>query len=232
MRISKRKFVCLFGYSIALLILLLAVVPSILSEPARYYAGYQYLGHEGAYGAALYGEIYTIDPYTPKDYYMLEWITIILKYSPLYWVQLGYARGYIANVYLDVPHYYIERNDADQYNFIILPIGPRKGEWHSYYIEWPYGLGEPVDITIYRFYIDSHLVWTLNDVNPSMVNDYQAFVETTTGEICIDGSHFRELIYYEEPNRPSYWETHIPRFTRPYSLIEVSHYEFYAYGGG
>jgi len=65
-----------------------------------------------------------------------------------------------------------------------------------------------------------------------MVNDYQAFVETTTGESCIDGSHFRELIYYEEPNSPSYWETRIPRFTRPYSLVEVSHYEFYVYGGG
>ena len=35
-------------------------------------------------------------------------------------------------------------NDAGQYNFIILPIGSRKEEWYSYYIEWLYGLEEPL----------------------------------------------------------------------------------------
>jgi len=230
MRVSRRKFIYLFRYSVVLLVLLLVVVPLTSSDPARYYAGYYYLGHEGAYGAALYGEIYTIDPYVPSGNFIAEWITIILEYDPaMYWVQMGYIKGH---PYHPEMTYYVERNDMDQYDIVFLSSAPSAGEWHSYYIEWPYGLGEPIDETVYRFYIDSNLVWTFYDVNPSMVQDYQAFVETTTGEICINGSHFRELIYYEEPDRPSYWETHIRRADDPYWVVEISDYEFYAYGGG
>jgi len=66
---------------------------------------------------------------------------------------------------------------------------------------------------------------------PSTHIDLQAFVETTVTSIPIDGSHFTNLKYFNDPNW-YLWSGHSPYDTGPYSVQQISHYEFYANGGG
>ncbi|MBS7648745.1 hypothetical protein KEJ17_03770, partial [Candidatus Bathyarchaeota archaeon] len=68
-------------------------------------------------------------------------------------------------------------------------------------------------------------------VNPYEPKDHQAFVETSTNTICISGSHFSELRYFDGSSWP-YWYMHVKKQTSPYYVVEISHHEFYAYGGG
>ncbi|MBS7635090.1 hypothetical protein KEJ34_06340 [Candidatus Bathyarchaeota archaeon] len=70
-------------------------------------------------------------------------------------------------------------------------------------------------------------------VTPNVPVDEQSLVEVYgSTSICITGSHFRNLRVYDPQLYWYYWDRHVPDVDRPYILIEISHREFRAAGGG
>jgi len=194
----------------------------------RWYAGYYYYNYEGpsCIFKGVRSRIYTINVPIAEDEAYAEWVTVILRYYPKYWVQVGYYKGWYTGYVL---RYYIEKYDSNGHTLIILyDMGtPSHGEWHIYEIKQPaYGVN-------WNFYIDYTYAGSFS-TNPSCSRDLQAFVETWSPYVNIDESHFQDISYrlilY---NRPVWilWDRHEPRSDDPYWICEVSHHEFLAGGG-
>lgn len=197
------------------------------AQQYRWHAGYLYYGYETYAHEGVYAQIYTINPSVPSNNFIAEWVAIVLSYTYGYWLQVGYDKGTWGGL-----TYYYEYRDQYDYDLVPLQSGPNPGTWHSYYIAHPYAWGESNNPHEWRFYIDATRVATYF-ATPYTSRDEQTVVETTTSSIIIDGSHFRELKYPRPRNWFwVYWSRHVPYVNPPYSLVEVSHYEFYANGGG
>lgn len=210
-------FICFLGSFL--------ITSSVRASPSRYYAGYYHYNYENPYAeVAVQARIYTIDPNVSGTNFVAEWDTIILSYNPLYWTQLGYSKGSDTDYELD---YYREKMDVNGHTLDWLPDAPSPGTYHSYTVHWT-GSGYVPD-TQYNFYIDGVNQGEYH-VNPYEPRDHQAFVETTTTQIEIDGSHFKAL--YVFTGRWPYWDTHVKWDDNPYTVTEVSDHEFYADGGG
>lgn len=226
--------VCVMRIDVLIIILLLAImlcpVSLALAQAQRWYAGYYYRSYEGWGPYGVTGRIYTIDPYVPSYDAHFQWVTVILSYDPLYWLQLGYHRN--------PPHhgllFYWEAFDStiSEHNDIQNPT-PTFGEDYSHLIvslqenEW------------YKFHVyetydgQVGLIWQHEiSVKPYAAVDLQAFVETTTYGINIDGTHFSGLRHYYGGRGWFLWNRHVPGVDYPYQLNEISHYEFQASGGG
>lgn len=198
-----------------------------------------------------YGEIYTINPNLPDGPHFsafYEWVSSQLSVRYGYWVQVGYGKGtkfWLNSSGSKISGYYVERMGENDdplspehwFNF----NGPATGTWHSYATRHPWELPwepGPKTITEWRFYIDGSRVWTTNvGQNYYRAVDEGSKAETASdvgdpGRICLTGTHFWELKFYDPLYYYFYWEIHYPVRDPPYSLTEVTHHEFYASGGG
>jgi hypothetical protein len=215
--------------------LLLLIASSLVTTSAQdeepMYAGY-YLFFDTMYAyEGVLGDIMTIGPYVPPNVTgFAEWVTIVLSYDPEYWMQTGYVNCSDTSYQL---RYYYERLDAIRYECIYSATGPSSGSWHTYYFLHPYGYGGSNNETRWNCYRDGvlRLSWY---VRPYNAIDQMSFVETLSTTIDIDGSHFKRLSYFDFDKDWHWvrWDTHYPYHTGPYSLTEISDYEFNATGGG
>lgn len=187
-----------------------------------YYAGAFLL--EAHYG--VYAHIYTINPTIPLWFnHLAEWDTIILSWDPLYWVQAGYAKT--RSTWNVIRKYYVEKMDVNGYKLKYLKSAS-PSEWHSYKIVHAMEEQEGK----YKMYInlDENLYWEFV-VEPWASQALEAFVETTTTKICINGSHFKSLSYFDGRSWP-YWQNTVFQADFPYEVEVISKHEFKAKGGG
>jgi len=194
------------------------------------YAGYYLYGYETQGDEGVTGEIYTINPTVTGYNFICEWVSIQLSYAYHFWLQVGYVKGPETSYNL---RYYYEYVDMSS-NQKIYGDSPISGSWHKYYVLHPIAYGASEDPEEWRFYVDTTL-FGICRVSPHEAVDEEAFVETTTSSIIINGSHFRKLstLIVSKYCIWILWGTHDPYVdSPPYSLIEVSDYEFYANGGG
>ncbi|RLE66627.1 MAG: hypothetical protein DRJ47_02110 [Thermoprotei archaeon] len=95
-RFIKGKFKTLFTIFILSLpvVTLIILVTGKGISGERLYAGYYHYAEEkeSCSRKEVYGKIYTIDPSIPGENFIAEWVTVILSYRPLYWVQVGYTK--------------------------------------------------------------------------------------------------------------------------------------------
>ena len=77
----------------ALLIVFLTI-QVFSASPEHFYAGYFYYNSEGwPPPDGVKGDIYTIDKPVPQGQFYCQWVTVILSYRPLYWIQVGYDKS-------------------------------------------------------------------------------------------------------------------------------------------
>ncbi len=219
----------------ALFTLTFIPIISVSASTTRYYAGYYNYGYEEEPDFPLMGvqgDIKTIVHSVPthSDFYA-EWICGILRYYPTtHWVQVGFDRYWVKEWFWWklTTKFYIEKMDYS-------------GHYISHF-------GAPIHATIYNYLLSNEEMsdeWSYQIKEGSQVifsgnlyadkgyaDDLQAFVETTTDDIYISDSHFNNLKYLFGYSNWYYWSRHIPLADSPYWLQQVSHYRFYAYGGG
>jgi len=82
------------------------------------------------------GDIYTISLYVPLGEFVAERVCIILDYSPLYWIQVGYTKED------NTIYFYAEKRDSEGWTYIPLSGTPKAGATYTYMIEWAYVWGE------------------------------------------------------------------------------------------
>jgi len=189
----------------------------------RYYAGYYYGGAKWGVTA----KIYTIDASIPFWNGYAEWITVIISYSYEYFIQLGYFKQW--KLWIE-RNFYVETKSAYGYQQKKVDGKPEARHTYTYVIAH----AQKADPELWRVTIREGAQELYSGevrVKPYEPEDLQAFVETTTTKICIDGSHFSDICYFDGRSWP-YWDKHLPRADSPYYLYEVSHHEFDAHGGG
>ena len=164
----------------------------------------------------------------PMRSWACEWVCVILDYSPLYWIQTGYIETYtwiiFPIVYFD---FYLEVMDDN---------GHYLSQWgiplvhHTY----TYAIWYDSSASHWYYYIaeGSRVInWASVTVVHYAPVDLQAMVETISKQTNIGGSHFSK-ISYSPGSGWFYWNRHSDyAYYPPYYLYEVSHYEFFAYGG-
>ncbi|TXT59444.1 MAG: exported protein of unknown function [Promethearchaeota archaeon] len=201
---------------------------------SKHHVGYFYYGYNtgNTLPQGLRAEIYLVTndiPFWTGDWYA-EWISVITRYTPTYWVQKGYHRHYNIWGFL-VSVYYAEEYDEGGHTLEYL--GAAIYLWNDFRLVK--GSHNRWEAIIYYFSNNQwhfHKSYTLY-ISPNDAIDYQAMVETTTTSINIDGSHFRKLRYLYGGTTWSYWSRHeADPYTDPYYIDEIKHYEFKAYGGG
>ncbi|MCD6095233.1 MAG: hypothetical protein J7J99_01550 [Thermoprotei archaeon] len=209
----------------------------VQASPDRYYVGYEYYGYNldteyAPYG--VLGYIITISPEIPEaSNFLAQWVCVIISYTRQYWIQVGYVKsnGLISDTF----SFYIEVQDELGYRRSILNIEPEVGTAYRYDITgyfsaskgyvWSVGIRKYGEISdVYRTDVETY---------PYESHDLQAMSEMTSTTICINGTHFWDLSYWDGRSWP-YWNRHVPEdsLVDPYHLVEVSDHEFYAYGGG
>ena len=199
-------------------------------SPNRYYAGY--FGNNNPEGLRSY--VLTIDGSPPYPEMLAEYINIYISYQPLYWVQLGYTQYWTWWYFPPFPYinynFYLERMDADGHWTTVCFFKPIPE--HLYIYELYYNLVGAPYVWHFKVFEGQSCFW-LGDTytNPADYIDLGAFVETSSTGVNIDGSHFSNLKYYDNPNW-YFWSSIISWSTGPYYIQPVSYYEFYAYGGG
>jgi len=224
-KLELKYFVILF----ALYSFFLVPTTSVRAASSVYHAGYY--GNNDPDG--IRGDILTIDSYVQKYELFAEWVCVIISYSPHYWVQLGYFKHW--SWFWIIPYtrfdFYFERVHAVwpyhwmTYSWLLPLIG------HTYTYEIKYKF-DGFNSWHYKILEGQNFIFG-GDIasNPSTHIDLQALVESTHTSIQIDGSHYTNLKYFNDPNW-YLWSGHSPYDTGPYSVQEISHYEFYANGGG
>jgi len=192
------------------------------SAITRYYAGYRL--QQGYYGVS--GSIYTINPDVTGENIFAQWVCIVVDPTRGYMVQLGYTKGYDTNYSLV---FYAEIVDALGH-WVALFGTPEPGTTYTYTIV----AGTYDGIPVWYGYIrqGGELLYDVMFYTTSLSSyELQAFSETTSTDIVIDGTHFSDLAYYTGRDF-SYWYTHTAYVDSPYWMEEISDYEFMAWGGG
>ncbi|MEM2849339.1 MAG: hypothetical protein QXI36_03580 [Candidatus Bathyarchaeia archaeon] len=209
---------------------ILSILPSMMSpttaDPSYYYAGYAFKNKEWLAPWGTTAEIYAVNTNVPAGHLYAEWITIILSYYYKYWIQLGYLKTY---TYTE-PWFYWETYDSSGQHRTYVIGSTIPGHTYTFIIVH----ATKTDLRLWDLVIreGANTIWSGEvSVNPYEPKDHRAFVETTTTAICITGSHFSELRYFDGRSWP-YWYTHVKIADLPYYVVEVSHHEFYANGGG
>ncbi|MEM2905499.1 MAG: hypothetical protein QW057_02470 [Candidatus Bathyarchaeia archaeon] len=199
----------------------------VYGQSSRLYAGYVYLGYEGnppAYGVSA--TIFTIDKNVLTRHLYAQWPSVVLRYRPLNRIQVGYTKGWDTNYTLV---FYVEKNDTNGHLLEFIP-GVRPSPPYTY-VYWIIKNTATGGWTAGADAQNNLFTWDFGVLNPNDAKDYQAFSKTSTGSINIDGTHFMSLsVKYE--TYWLYWGRHEPYWDYPYSLYEISHYEFIAWGGG
>ncbi len=207
-------------------LLTLAIATTALSVSDRCHVGYVYYGYKGRKMYGVAGYIYTINAAVPPREGYCEWVTTILSYNPLYWIQVGYYKGYDTNYVL---RYYIEKNDRFGYYNQYLDIGPSAKSSHHYIIAYAFDNNDPNKWVIEIDHGNTYFQFIY--VTPYDAYDVQAFVETSSSSISVSGSHFYDL-QYSNGYAWKLWDRHVAYADSPYKIVEISHHEFKAYGGG
>ena len=121
----------------------LAGVQLLSASSKHFYAGYYYYDSEGwppPHGVK--GDIYTIDRLVPEGEFYAQWVTVILSYRPMYWVQVGYAKSQTTQYRLQS---YFEKNDKNGYitDYFSLRYPDNIYEYwiskHPEYLDWRCG---------------------------------------------------------------------------------------------
>lgn len=204
------------------------------TSPNRYHAGYYGLNNPDG----IRGDILTIDSSVIYDEFFAEWVCVIISYSPHYWVQLGYFQHWSWWIFPPFPYirldFYFERMHA------VWPYRSLSYSWlrplvgHTYTYEIKYKV---IDLNMWHYKIleGQNFIFGGDIASlPSTHVQLQALVETTHTSIRIDGSHFTNLKYFNDPNW-YLWSVSYPVSTPPGSPYSVQYefpYEFYANGGG
>lgn len=203
------------------------------ASSAHYYAGYYYYGDSSSPRWGVKGNVMTIWAERNIGEICAEWVDVVLDYAPAYWIQCGYVQYWIYWI-IPVMSFYIEKQDALGHQIIYLDQLTRPIEGHIY----SYAIWHDTVHDRWRYAIMEGSLWLYanwRNVYPDQPIDLQAFVETTHTSANIDGSHFSKLNYWDPGiSWWPFWNRHVPWVSpdSPYSLNEISHYEFYASGGG
>ncbi|GBC71960.1 hypothetical protein HRbin02_01749 [Candidatus Calditenuaceae archaeon HR02] len=218
----------------ALLLTLAVMTINPVYAQSRYYAGYYYYGYETQAPWGVGGKIYTIDTSVPSGPIVAWWVTVILSYRYNYWLQIGYEESNTL-LHSHPPRYFYECvSRLGYYIHQNFQAGPSAGTWHSYQIVYAQSIQYPKR---WILRIDFGPYQKECDVDPYAPKDLQAFVETASNSIIIDGTHFKDLSWYSGRSWPL-WNRHVSRADSPYSLIPIirsdcgDNCEFRAYGGG
>ncbi|MEM2058758.1 MAG: hypothetical protein QXU11_09590 [Thermoproteota archaeon] len=211
---------------VTLLIAVLSLICVTLTtaQGVRYHAGYAFYSYEGAsppYGVSA--RIYIINKNVPTGHFYAQWPTVVLSYAYVYWVQVDYTKGWDTNYQLT---WYAEKNDANGWE-IHWTGTPSTGATYNYWIERYENSG------VWVGGVSGYWTWDFGTLNPNTGVDYQAFSETTTTGINIDGTHFSNLCILSY-NGVDWipWYRHYCPSPDPYWVYQVSDCEFYAGGGG
>ena len=212
-------------------IMFLPIVNVKAASSNRYYSGYYYYGYSGTAPDGVQAEIFTKNTGIPPFFeFVAEWDTIIISYSPLYWVQLGYSIhwGWFIFPYV-TQDFYKEKWDANGHGqWWLIPLKPLFDHYYKYKLL----LTGPGEFSYYIYEGSSTIYSGIISVTHYTPRDLQALVETTHTLINIGGSHFYYLRYHESGASWPLWNRHYPKVDYPYSLNQISHYEFSASGGG
>ncbi|MEM2088455.1 MAG: hypothetical protein QXF52_07280 [Thermoproteota archaeon] len=212
-------------FMLMLLLLILAITETpirVHSQPNRYYAGYLMYGYATYAPWGVYAQIYTIDPgFVWWWDVFAEWDAVVLSYTYDCWIQVGYTKeGFNLR-------FYLEKKDNNGRQYSPYPTGPSPGVTYSYTIVnvkggmWCVRIRDLNGYTLYE---------TTISVSPYEPKDLEASAETSNPSIHLDGTHFMYLSYYTGRSWPL-WNMHVSAQDWPYTLTQVSHYEFYASGG-
>jgi hypothetical protein len=219
-----------YKLAISLSFLFLPVICATGQYGGWAYAGYKYNKASIApFTTGLSANIYTINPVV-YDAHLAEWISVTFQSNnprtPYYWVQLGYWKSPSYGL-----HYYYEWWDQNGYSGPqFLGYGPGPGTTHLYFVQ-----KTGVTFTTWYYYIDYYLIASkyLSLPSPYAVDlRAEAEVSYTTNsppKTSITGTHFSYL-EYNYGGSWSLWDQHSVVLDPPYHIIEVSDYEFYAYG--
>lgn len=193
----------------------------VIASAEHYYAGYYYYGYEDSPPPnGVSADIYTIDSWVTGANFYCQWPSVMLSYRYMYWIQVGYNKGYDTNFALK---WYIEKIDQNGYE-IRWKNSPLSYNTYHYYLYRSSGQ------TYWRVGVSGQFEDIIQPY-PYLAIDYQAFSETTTADINIDGTHFT-YISYAQGSDWRLWDQHYPRADPPYKIQEMSNYEFTASGGG
>lgn len=224
----RKKVYGVQEYFLWLAILSIILVPNAAAvrgySSNRYYAGYTY----GAAKWGVKGRIKTISPDVPSEHFVAEWITVILDYNPLQWIQTGFLKK--AWWIFSIKQFFIEKNDDNGHYSTAVNGGPDTDTRYDYLIvhameydqsKWNLEIKEGTTVKY-----SGHL-----HLDPYAPINLQAMIETTKTNIEIDGSHFQYLRYFTGRTWP-YWNGYSVTESSPYEVDEISAYEFEASGGG
>jgi hypothetical protein len=190
-----------------------------------YYAGYSFCGNACSTFTGVLGDIYVINPTVASGSHLGQYGNIYFSYSPLYWVQVGYAKGSspppAGNLASDT--FYCEYNNgAEHFNTFTQPTP-----------------GQTVVVELEYQGSDN---WLCEGATPQFSYtetttfsggvDISAFSEMTNTCISIGGTHFSFLQLFKPGFKDwEVWNQHASHVDSPYSLTQVSNYEFTASGG-
>jgi len=149
----------------------------------------------------------------------------MLSYSYYYWIQVGYLKGFQSPDPYVLTWYYEVRDLIDPQIKREWKGHPNAGSWYHYWIDKDKYTG------VWTVEVSSEWTQSIGKRNPNLARDYHAMSETTTPSIYIDGTWFQWLCTCGRPPDWDVWQRHIPKVDEPYHLLEVSHYEFKAWGG-
>jgi len=203
------------------LLIVFSTIQVFSASPGHFYAGYFYYNSEGwPPPGGVKGDICTIDKPVPQGQFYCQWVIVILKYRPLYWIQVGYGKSPDTQYKL---RSYVEKQDVNGYDIQYFSFR-YQGNTYTYWASKDLSSG---------VWICGSNDWSyyLGVLNPNSARDYQAFSETTVFTINIDGTHFMNICY-KLGSDWQLWDRHVVRQDYPYWVSEVSNYEFYAGGGG
>lgn len=196
--------------------------------PNRFHCGYRY---SSVPPGGVKADIYTISIGTILRTTTFQWVSIVLSYSPSYWLQVGYKKwwNWIWIWPFPVTDFYFERVDSQvtEHSWFWWNR-PVAGVTYTYSIRYNYG-----NMWVWHIKQGSTVIHTaLAYPNPYSPIDFQAMSETTTTRNVITGTHFTQLSKASGGSSWVYWDDHYPStYYPPYVLQDMGHYEFKASGG-
>lgn len=205
-----------------LTMLIIVQSPVTHAQSSNWYAGYEYLGHDGSPAQfGVLGSIYTINSQVSGANWYAQWVSVILSYRLGYWVQVGYDKGYDTSYKLQ---FYVEKFDLNGHGIWYKPNVVSAGTTYTYYIQFG-------SSNYWTAAVTGQFTQNLS-TNPTTPTDYSAQSEMTTSSINIGGTHFSSLQYGATLHDWYSWDKHVTVVSSPYSVNPISNYEFTAGGGG
>ncbi len=235
-RVVRDVTIGLLLYELISIVFTSSLFPYVEAQ-SRLYAGYAYYGFSrngiwGVRGYILSSNIYNV----PPNGFGAEWVTIILQYKPLYWIQAGYVTRNVCYAFVFCwieRNYFIEVNDGWGYRVWYYP-GPSVGTVNRYQIINMNAYSDPfnpIDPHYWEVRINSQneLVRKIVYVYPYYEGvDMSAMTEITNNGIDVELAHFSSLQRYLAGWR--LWDrVGLIRVDPPFELKRVSYYEFYTW---